>query len=168
MNALHKFTLGDYELVLDKFNYYQPYGSDEDSWGTQTFVSQNRCKNDYLFTYDGTLRLEADIDLLEQEVTAESKDQSEVIMELKTETQYFKTSFKRNISDLKIEIYDMKNMIQSLNISDQTRESRLRLDCTSCIKILRTPMRQMQCGQGQIVCDHCYTRIKDKKCPSCR
>ena len=99
-----------------------------------------------------------------------SKHQSEVIMELKTEIQDLKTSFDRNIRDLKIEIYDMKNTILSLNISDQTRESRPRSECPSCMEILRQPMRLMQCGQGHIVCDQCYTRLEGREnlCPTCR
>ena len=184
VKARCNFTVGDYNLELGD-HYYQAYDSDDESdasWGIGTFVSHVRCNKRDLLTPDGTFTLEADIEVLEQEVTGYSKDPSEeikdlktlvqmineVVSEQKTEIQDLKTSVKRNNHDLKNEIDDLKDMILSLNMSVHPKESTLRSECPSCMEILRPPMRLMQCGQGHIVCEDCYTRLEEMECPTCR
>ena len=137
-------------------------------------MSHVRCNKRDLLTPDGTFTLEADIEVLEQEVTGYSKDPSEEIKDLKTLIQMINevvSEQKTEIQDLKTsvknEIDDLKDMILSLNMSVHPKESTLRSECPSCMEILRPPMRLMQCGQGHIVSEDCYTRLEEMECPTC-
>jgi len=158
-------------------------------WYT-TFANSKFTEGDLL--KDGTLSLEFNIKLLEEEVTADRnmtghsveavrekvEEQAGVIQELKNlieENNKAAEDQKEEMKNLKKEIKELTSGIQSLSASlhhlcapGSRKCFPPSTECPVCMETLRPPMRLRQCGQGHIVCEDCYRQARMDPCHSCR
>jgi len=162
------------------------YSRDGDSWGCDTFIPHSRCNTRDLLTKEGNFILEANIKLLEEEVTADRSDSKVEIEKLKTMIENqgavienLKTVSETSSEAQRQEIHQLKEAVQSLTASLLLRDTgsghlSLRdtgsghlslsplLECPVCLETVRPPMRLMQCGHGHIVCQDCYRRTREE------
>ena len=150
-----------------KGHLYQPLGSD--SWGLGEFVHHDRCKKDDLLSDSGTFTLQADIELLEEEVlqirdlTEENTNEAryERLMEAfdnqrdTSELEETVDNLKANIESIEAEnarqTNELKKMIQDLTLTvskiAKSEPEPPQVECPVCLEVLGPPMRLKQCGK---------------------
>jgi len=158
---------GEFSEILEKY-YYERNGG---FWGFGDFVKHEICTKKDLLDADGTFKLEADIELLGEEVTfSRNVASTDDTKELKLEMDQLKSVIKKDRQAQKKEMDGLKMAMQALTVSMST-DCPMSIDCPICLETVRPPMRLMQCMQGHIICDDCFGKIKTqesmKPCPTC-
>ena len=146
---------------------YQPLGSNASGWGLVEFIHHDRCKKDDLLSDSGTFSLQADIELLEEEVLQnrdlteenvndaryeklmEAIDNRRATRELEETVDNLKANMKNMESESARQTNELKKMIQdlTLTVSKIGKPEPPQVECPVCLEVLRPPMRLKQCGK---------------------
>jgi len=172
LKAQCKFSIKGHSIELED----EYYNRDGDSWGCDTFIPHSRCNIQDILTKEGNFVLEANIKLIEEEVTPNRTDNSVEIKKLKALVENqgimidnLKTITETSSQAQRQEIHELKEAVQSLTTSLLVQSPgyglmapSLLVECPVCLEPVRPPMRLMQCGHGHIVCGDCYSRTREQ------
>ena len=171
VNAEVSYTMvGNNEKYLVENHCYQSSGSDGDGFGYPCFVKKSRCSNGDLLS-DGTFSLVANIEVFNEEVTPGRdirRPDQEHVRELSSTVQELKDIVEDTkagqLKELKEEIERMRQSLRGITTNArQSQTSRnLGVQCPVCFDDARPPMRLMQCGEGHIICDCCFTKAREE------
>jgi len=172
IKAKAKFSIHNSNVELStEENYFQGDGSADDTWGFPQLIPHARCKRTDLLTSNGTLTLQVDVELLEEEVIAARdlthENAIEKLEHLEQTVFHMKETIQKTNTNNQSQINELKNMIRSLSLrlpdtSYQPKPSMQleQLECPVCMEVARPPMRLKQCGQGHIICDSCHGKAE--------
>jgi len=150
------------------------YFQDGDGWGPGEFIPHARCTRKDVLTKDGTLTLQADVELLEEEIPVYRdltktdtiskleclegiiKNQEKQIDNLEKKVDALQASNRNELVELKSSI---TRLTSSLRCSTAQSPKPIQVECPVCLDVVRKPMRLKQCGQGHIICDSCHERV---------
>ena len=68
----------------------------------------------------------------------------------------------------------MLEVCKKLNTSKRNRKciddiKEVLEECPICLSIPRSKSKTIyQCGNGHVICDKCYSQLKQNKCPTCK
>jgi len=163
----------DFEYDLGK-DYYQRNGN----WGTDRCFHWTRCTTDDLLTRGGVLTLQADIEILEEEVHPDRDLTLDDATEDLRKTVNFQTSqinlLQEKMDKSETQTKELKEMVKELLVGRNSKQP-TQVECPVCMEVVRPPMRLKQCGQGHIICDSCHARTQTEAtgregdlCHTCR
>ena len=163
MNVEAKFAV-KYHLNSEK--EYERYLQPGDSHGFPNFIEHGECTKDNLLDGDGTLQLQFEIELLEEEVLADRNIVKDLDCKMDNVTekvnsldgriaQQEKTAKKTKIEmeSLKSEMKKMQALFQT-NFTERTEatdNSTPSIECPVCFENVQPPMRLKQCGQVKLI-----------------
>lgn len=137
------FSLEEYSKILS-VSYFQPNGESGNDLGFPSFVPHSRCTRSDLLSEDGTFTLEANIKLIQEEVTV-SRNVTGVPGDLQAAIQSALTA-----------------SLGHLRTPDSSQSFPPTTECPVCMETLRPPMRLMHCAHGHIVCDDCFRKSREE------
>merc|ERR1712013_243143 len=187
IKAKATISIEDNIYFLEKIeDFYLQSGS---GLGFPTFIPHDRCtRDDLLSNCGGTLTLQVELELLQEEVlphrdltkenTIERVEELEqtvnnlqaTIEKMEAKSDNLQATIKKMDAKSTKQTNELKKMIQDLTLAvsnksrtepSQPRPS-LEVECPVCMEVAKPPMRLKQCGQGHIICDTCHARAEEE------
>ena len=152
-------------------HYYQ-VGTDGDA--PELVICHSELENGQLLGDDGSFILQADLNLLAEQVTegrsltggleerlemlqVEAAEQRKEIQKLRRATEGL-NELKKGMKELVVDRKELTELLQGLRQQTVPAKQPSTMSCPMCTEEVLPPMRLRQCWEGHIICDSCYAR----------